>query len=66
MTTAAEMVELYTSAEIQVLQGKSVRMGDRQLTREDLAEIRSGRREWEAKTARAAGGGGAFKAADFR
>ena len=64
MTTAAQMVDFYTQAEISVLKGQSVRMGDRQLTKADLAEIRKGRQEWEAKAARASRGG-VFKAADF-
>lgn len=66
MATAAEMVQAYTDAEMSVLRGQSVRMGDRILTRADLAEIRAGRREWQAAAAREAGGGGVFKAADFR
>ncbi len=64
--TAAEMVALYIQAEQSVLKGKSVRMGDRMLGKEDLGEIRAGRKEWEAKDARIAGRGGNFKAADFR
>ncbi len=49
MTTAAEMVTLYTTAEAKVLSGQTVKMNGRELTRANLAEIRAGRREWEAK-----------------
>ena len=44
--SAAEMYAFYVEAEKAVLQGKTVRHGDRLLTREDLAEIRKGRSEW--------------------
>ena len=49
MTTAAEMVEFYTDAEIKVLKGQSIRFGERMLTMADLVEIRAGRAEWERK-----------------
>ena len=49
MTTAADMVSLYTQAELAVLKGQEFSLGDRKLRRADLAEIRAGRREWEAK-----------------
>lgn len=59
MSTATEMLEKYTAAEAAVLEGKEYRLGDRSLRREDLAEIRAGRREWQAavnaEAARAAG-----------
>ena len=44
--SAASMYAFYVEAEKAVLQGKTVRFGDRILTREDLAEIRKGRAEW--------------------
>lgn len=66
MSTATEMLQLYLSAEASVLKGQSVRMGDRMLTKADLAQIVAGRKEWQAAVAREAGRGGAFKAADFR
>jgi hypothetical protein len=34
-----------------LLEGKEVAFGDRRLRREDLAEIRAGRREWEQRVA---------------
>jgi len=49
MATAHEMLEFYTQAEQLVLQGQRVRHGDRDLTLADLAEIRAGRREWQAR-----------------
>jgi len=44
--SAAEMYAFYVEAEKAVLQGKTVRHGDRLLTHEDLPEIRKGRAEW--------------------
>lgn len=66
MSTATEMLQLYLNAEASVLKGQSVRMGDRMLTKADLAEIRTGRKEWQRAVANETGRGGAFKAADFR
>ncbi len=62
------MLEMYLAAEAAVLQGQSFRMGERQLNRADLAEIRAGRREWEAKVNMQARGGGrvSVSLADFR
>ena len=73
MTTAAEMLAAYQTAELALLKGKETSLGDRRLRREDLAEIRAGRIEWErrvaAERAAAAGapriGGLAFKVADL-
>ncbi|WP_017123157.1 hypothetical protein, partial [Xanthomonas vasicola] len=55
--TAQEMLTTYQQAEIAVLQGQSVRFGERMLTRADLAEIRKGRQEWQAAVGREAGAG---------
>lgn len=44
-----DMVNFYVAAEIQVLGGKSITKDGRSWTREDLGEIRRGRREWEGK-----------------
>lgn len=49
LNPALEMVQMYTEAEKAVLAGKSITKGDRSWTREDLGEIRRGRREWEQK-----------------
>jgi len=57
MNTVQEMLDLYIAAEQAVLLGQSVRFGERQLTRADLAEIRNGRKEWQAVVDRAANGG---------
>lgn len=48
MKTAQEMLDFYIDAEVAVLSGQTVRLGDRQLSRADLAEIRNGRKEWQA------------------
>ncbi len=57
MKTAQEMLDAYIAAERAVLLGQSYRFGERQLTRADLAEIRAGRKEWQARVDRAAYGG---------
>lgn len=44
-----EMVNFYKQAEQQVLKGKSMSQNGRTWTREDLAEIRKGRQEWERR-----------------
>ena len=50
MTTATDMLAAYLQAEAAILAGKEFRWADgRHLRREDLAEIRAGRQEWEAK-----------------
>jgi len=49
MTIATDMLAAYMAAEVAVLQGKEATIGDRKLRFEDLAEIRAGRKEWEAK-----------------
>lgn len=42
-----EMIDFYLDAEVAVLKGKTITKGDRTWGREDLAEIRRGRQEWE-------------------
>lgn len=49
MTTATDMLVKYLAAEQAILEGKEARLGDRVLRMEDLAEIRKGRQEWEAR-----------------
>lgn len=44
---ATTMLVAYLRAETDVLLAKEARIGDRVFRREDLSEIRSGRREWE-------------------
>lgn len=50
-----EMIAKYIAAEEAVLQGKEIAIGgqsgplSRRFTREDLAEIRKGRQEWERR-----------------
>lgn len=43
------MLAKYLAAEQSILEGKAVRLGERSLQLEDLAEVRQGRREWEAR-----------------
>lgn len=71
MSTATDMRDAYLAAETAVLLGKTVEIAGRRLTREDLAEIRAGRKEWERRAideARAASGnagGFRYRSADF-
>jgi hypothetical protein len=63
MSTASDMLAKYLQAEADLLDhGQSSAFQGRMLSMADLAEIRAGRREWEAKvaqeTAIAAGRGG--------
>ncbi len=60
MTTAQQMVDYYTEAEIAALEGRSFMFNGRQVSTQDLTQIRSGRQEWERKLAaqQAAASGG--------
>lgn len=49
MATATEMIALYIEAEKAVLTGKTVEINGRRLSRENLADIRAGRMEWERR-----------------
>jgi len=49
MTAASDMLAKYLAAEQAILEGKEARWADRVLRMEDLAEIRRGRQEWEAR-----------------
>ena len=49
MSTATDTLALYQAAEAAVLKGQQFRLGDKQVTFADLAEIRAGRQEWERK-----------------
>ena len=67
MTQAKDMLDFYLRAEQAVLQGQTVRYGERLLTRADLADIRKGRQEWQAVVDREAAGPrrARFSVADF-
>lgn len=74
MTTATDMLAAYLAAESAILQGKEFRWSDgRTLRREDLAEIRKGRQEWETRATGESGaaagaptiGGRGFAVADL-
>jgi hypothetical protein len=62
MSIATQMRDAYLAAELALLKGQSFRIGDRQLTRANLAEVAAERRNWErranAEAAAAAGQGG--------
>jgi len=59
MSTATDMHAKYLAAEQAVLDGKTIKFGERMLGMEDLAEIRKGRQEWERKAASEAAGANA-------
>lgn len=68
MSTATEMRDLYLAAEAAVLTGQRFRLGDRDVTRADLAQIIAGRKEWErrvADEAASARGSSGYAVADF-
>jgi hypothetical protein len=70
MSQATDMLAAYLAAETALLQGQTVRFGDRLLTRANLAEIQAGRREWERRVATeqrvtAGGAGNRYLLADF-
>ena len=44
-----DMIDSYVAAEKDLLAGKNVMWGNRLLQKENLAEIRKGRQEWEAR-----------------
>lgn len=46
-----EMYDLYVNAEKAILKGQSYSIGDRTLTRADLKDIVSSRKEWGAQLA---------------
>ena len=49
LSSARVMLALYIEAEQAVLAGKELTKGGKTWKREDLAEIRKGRQEWERK-----------------
>lgn len=68
MSTATDMLTKYLAAEEAILSGQSYKWGERMLTRADLVQIQTGRREWERKAAAESRGGTAVGVmlADFR
>lgn len=60
-----KMVAAYMEAELKVLQGKTVTLNGRSVGRENLADIRRGRQEWERKLRNKSRKSGA-SLADFR
>ena len=61
MSTATDMLAKYLAAEASLLSGKETRLGDRTLRMEDLAEIRKGRQEWEARVRAESAGSSALR-----
>lgn len=69
MSTATDMLALYIAAEKKVLTGKVFTLNGRSLTRENLAEIRKGRTEWQSRvnseTSASQGGSSLYSLVDF-
>lgn len=51
MSTATDLLALYLAAEAKILGGQSYVIGDRHLTRADLAEVRRERKDLERRVA---------------
>lgn len=51
MIDPANMLEKYLTAEAAILEGQSVRFGERLLTMANLVEVQTGRKEWERRVA---------------
>ena len=56
---ATERLQLYLDAEVKILTGQSYQIGDRQLTRADLSEVRKAIEYWADLVDTNADGGGA-------
>lgn len=52
MSTATDLLALYLAAEAKILGGQSYAIGDRHMTRADLAEVRRERQNLERRVAR--------------
>lgn len=66
MSTNTDRLLRYLDAETAILNGQTVRFGDRQLTMADLAQVQAGIRELQrAVASETAGAGGGFKAVSF-
>jgi hypothetical protein len=59
LVQATEMLAAYISAEAAILKGQAYQIGNRSVTRADLAEIRKGRIEWQRLVDRISTGSGA-------
>ena len=49
MTTCTTMLGLYIDAEKKILEGQTVKMGDRWLARANLAEVQAGVKMWQQR-----------------
>lgn len=66
MTINTARLQLYLDAETRILQGQTVRLGDRELRHADLAEVRKAIAELTAAVSRENSRcGGRFSQADF-
>lgn len=66
MSTASDLLALYLAAEASILQGQSVRHGERMLTMADLAEVRAERQRLELRVnAETRGGSPRYQLADL-
>lgn len=67
MSTNAELLAAYTAAELKILGGQSIRMGERMLTMADLEFVQAERRRLQSVVAAEQPGArrGPFSQADF-
>ncbi|HEY4531520.1 MAG TPA: primosomal replication protein PriB/PriC domain protein [Luteimonas sp.] len=65
MSSNAARLQLYLDAEARILAGQTVRFGDRELRRADLAEVRKAIADLSAAISREGGRRGRFSQADF-
>ncbi len=49
LAQAEAQLALYVAAEAKILAGQSYRIGDRELTRADLADVQAGIATWDAR-----------------
>lgn len=65
LTINATRLQAYLDAEAKILAGQTVRFGDRELRRADLAEVRKAIADLSAAVRRESCRGGRFSQADF-
>lgn len=66
MSITSDRLTAYLAAEAKILAGQSVRWGDRQLTRADLAEVRTAIKDLQRQQAAERRGGLSVGVATFR
>lgn len=65
MSTATDMLALYLDAEKRILKGQVVKMGERNLTMANLADVVAERKQWERRVASENNKGRGYSLASF-